>query len=159
MREYTPADDLYFRQCLSEMIDHPAIQKLKEIPQHKGGTTYAHVLSVANKAYQLAKQWRWDIDIKALVRGAMLHDYYLYDTETMPWSDYRHSLIHPKIAVKNAEEHFTLTAKERNIILCHMFPIPGAPVPRSKEAWLVSLADKICAQQEMRRGKPQKQTK
>lgn len=154
MHEYTPADDLTFRQCLSEMVDHPAIQALKKIPQHKGGTTYAHCVNVANKAYQLAKKWRWDIDIRALVRGAMLHDYYLYDTETMPWSDYRHSLIHPKLAVENAEKHFTLDQKERNIILSHMFPIPGAPLPRSKEAWLICLADKICAQKEMHRKKP-----
>lgn len=156
MREYTSADDLFFKQCLSEMLDHPAIQKLKEIPQHKGGTTYAHCVNVACKAYELAKSWRWDIDIKALVKGAMLHDYYLYDTETMPWSDYRHSLIHPKLAVENAEKVFTLDAKERNIILSHMFPIPGAPLPRSREAWLVSIADKICAQREMRRKKRSK---
>lgn len=149
MRVYTPEDDQVFKNCLSEMIENPAIQKLKEIPQHKGSTTYAHCVNVANTAYALAKKWHWDIDIRALVRGAMLHDYYLYDTETMPYSDYRHSLVHPKLAVANTEKLFDLNAKERNIILSHMWPIPGAPLPRSKEAWLICVADKECAQREM----------
>ena len=149
MRVYTPEDDLYFKKCLSEMIENPAIQKLKEIPQHKGSTTYAHCVNVATTAYVLAKKWHWDIDISALVRGAMLHDYYLYDTETMPYSDYRHSLVHPKLAVANAEKLFDLNDKERNIILSHMWPIPGAPLPRSREAWLICIADKECAQREM----------
>ena len=152
MRQYTLEDDLTFQKCLKEMVEHPAIQKLREIPQHKGGTTFAHCVNVANTAYRLAKQWHWDIDIRALVRGAMLHDYYLYDTETMPYSDYQHSLIHPRLAVSNAEKLFELTDKERNIILSHMWPIPGAPMPRSREAWLICAADKQCAALEMSRG-------
>ena len=150
---YTSEDDALFRQCLTEMIAHPAIQALKQVPQHKGGTTYAHCVNVANRAYQLAKRWGWEIDIRALVNGAMLHDYYLYDTETMPYSDYRHSLVHPRLALENAEKYFTLNARERNIILSHMWPIPGAPLPRSREAWLVSMADKLCAYREMYRKK------
>ena len=149
MRVYTPEDEQVFRQCMSEMVEHPAIQILKQIPQHKGGTTFSHCVNVANTAYRLAKRLRWDIDIRTLVRGAMLHDYYLYDPETMPDSDYRHSLVHPKLAVANAEEHFTLSERERNMIYSHMWPIPGAPLPRCREAWLLCLADKICAQQEM----------
>ena len=149
MREYTAKDDQEFQHCLSEMVEHPAIQILKEIPQHKGGTTFSHCVNVAKTAYQLAKKWHWEIDIRTLVRGIMLHDYYLYDTETMPYSDYRHSLAHPKLAASNAEKHFTLSKKERNMILSHMWPIPGAPLPRCKEAWLLCIADKICAQKEM----------
>ena len=149
MRSYTEADDLHFKRCLSALTNHPDIQRLKQIPQHKGGTTYAHSVNVACTAYGLAKKLGWDIDIDALVKGAMLHDYYLYDTETMPYSDYRHSLVHPRLAVANAEKLFDLSDKERNIILSHMWPIPGAPLPRSREAWLVSMADKVCAYREM----------
>ena len=151
MRTYDENDDQYFKSCLDTMINHPAIQPLKHIPQHKGGTTYAHCVGVPSTAYRLAKRLHWDIDIKALVRGAMLHDYYLYDTETMPYSDYRHAMLHPKLAVANTEKIFDLNDKERNIILSHMWPIPGAPIPRCKEALLVSTADKICAHREMKR--------
>lgn len=153
MRRYTDSDDARFRAALSTLRAHPAIQVLRRIPQHKGGTTYAHSVAVASRAYGLARRLRWDIDIPCLVRGAMLHDYYLYDTETMPYSDYRHSLVHPKLALSNAQAHFSLGPRERNIILSHMWPIPGAPLPRCKEAWLICLADKLCAWTEMRRGR------
>lgn len=146
---YSEKEDALFRQALSEMTNHPDVQILREIPQHKGSTTFAHCVSVTTKAYQLAKKWHIKVDIPTLVRGAMLHDFYLYDTETMPYSDYQHSLIHPKLALQNAEKYFTLSPKERNIILSHMWPIPGSPLPRSKEAWLISLADKLCAIQEI----------
>lgn len=153
MRSYTEADDLFFKRCLSEWTERPEIQLLKQIPQHKGSNTYAHCVNVACEAYRMAKQLKWDIDIEALIKGALLHDYYLYDTETMPYSDYRHAMLHPKLAAANAEKLFPLSDKERNIILSHMWPIPGAPLPRSKEAWLVSAADTVCAWREMRKKK------
>ena len=53
-------------------------------------------------------------------------------------------------SVQNAGEHFTLNDKERNIIYSHMWPIPGTPLPRSREAWLICIVDKDCAQREMR---------
>ena len=151
MKSYTPEDDARFQSLLSELAAHPGLQCLKDIPQHKGNTTFAHCLSVASLAYRLAKKWHVKVDVPSLLRGAMLHDFYLYDTETMPYSDYRHSLIHPKLALQNAEKHFSLNPKERNIILSHMWPIPGAPLPRSKEAWLICIADKLCAWKEMHR--------
>ena len=42
---------------------------------------------------------------------------------------------------------FKLTIREENIILRHMFPLNVVP-PMCKEAWLVCLADKICASKE-----------
>lgn len=139
-----------FERFFSNFIEHPAVQPLKAVPQHKNSTTYAHSVAVTRKAYDIAEKLHWNVDPQCLVRGAMLHDYYLYDTRTMPWSDYRHSLVHPKLAVANAEGHFNLTRREKNVILSHMWPIPGAPLPRSREAWLVCLADKICAWREIR---------
>ena len=97
----------------------------------------------------MAKKLRISVDTESLVRGAMLHDFYLYDTETMPYSDYRHAMVHPKLALSNAEKHFDLNGKERNIILSHMWPTPGAPMPRCREAWLVCVADTLCAWREM----------
>lgn len=149
MKRYTESDDAAFRAALAGLCARPEIQLLKDIPQHKGGTTYSHCVAVAARAYALAKHWRWDIDIPCLVHGAMLHDYYLYDTETMPCSDYRHALTHPRLAVSNAEACFSLGPRERNVILSHMWPIPGAPLPRCREAWLVCLADKLCAWHEL----------
>lgn len=138
-----------FQETLHEMYVHPALQQLKAIPQHKGNTTFAHSVSVAALSYRIATRLHLSINIDCLVRGAMLHDFYLYDTNTMPYSDYRHAIVHPILAVKNAEKYFDLNSRERNIILSHMWPIPGTPLPRCKEAWLVCMADKVCACREM----------
>ena len=142
-----------FQDYVAEIAAQPEIQPMKETPQHKGGTSFEHCVNVAFMSYRLAKKLGWNADLKSLARGAMLHDFYLYDTETMPYSDYRHSLLHPKLSLKNAENVYTLNDVERNIILSHMWPIPGAPLPRSREAWLVNAADTLCAWQEMRKRK------
>ena len=144
-----------FRDCVARIAAQPEVQQMKQTPQHKGGTSFDHCVAVAFMSYRLAKKLGWEVDLESLARGAMLHDFYLYDTETMPYSDWRHSLIHPKLALENAQKIYTLNEVERNIILSHMWPIPGAPLPRSREAWLVNVADTLCACREMskKRGK------
>jgi uncharacterized protein len=83
---------------------------------------------------------------RALVRGALLHDYYLYD-----WHDHNaapdawHGFTHPRHALRNAEADFPdLTPLERDIIAHHMFPLVPSP-PRHVEALVVSLVDKACS--------------
>lgn len=146
-------DRQLFEQCLAQMIANPEIQRLKEIPQHEGGNTFDHCVDVARMSFDLAEKFHVKIEPEALVHGAMLHDYYLYDTRTMPYSDYRHALLHPKLALEKAKKLYALSDLEKNIILSHMWPIPGSPLPRSREAWLITLADKICATQEMHAGR------
>ena len=153
MKRYTSEDNARFNRQMAELAANPALDELRQNPQHNGNTSFAHSAAVAARAYDLASKWHMKVDIPCLVHGAMLHDYYLYDTKTMPYSDYRHSLVHPKLALRNAQKHFELNKKEQNIILSHMWPIPGAPLPRSREAWLVCIADKICAWKEIHRGK------
>ena len=41
-----------------------------------------------------------------------------------------------------------LSTLERNIILAHMWPL-ALHLPHSREAWVVSLADKMCATAEV----------
>ena len=81
------------------------------------------------------------------LRGALLHDYFLYDWHTPGAAQGLHGLTHPKAALKNAREDFDLTATEEDIILHHMFPLTPCP-PASREGWLVCLADKYCALKE-----------
>ena len=52
-----------------------------------------------------------------------------------------HGFFHPGIAMKNADKHFGLSKKEKDIIKHHMFPLTF-PWPRSKEALLVCFVDK-----------------
>ena len=87
------------------------------------------------------------IDRASLLRGALLHDYFLYDWHDPDPSHRLHGFRHPFFALARAEEDFELTSRERNIIVRHMFPLVPVP-PTCREAWIVCLADKWCALRE-----------
>ena len=55
--------------------------------------------------------------------------------------------FHPSVALENALKDYELSKKEQDIIKHHMFPLTIIP-PMCREAWLVCLADKICAGKE-----------
>ena len=53
-----------------------------------------------------------------------------------------------RIAFDNAKKEFKLNAIEKNIIQAHMFPL-SIVMPKYKESWIVVMADKICAMNEI----------
>lgn len=116
--------------------------------QHGGVTVYRHCVRVAVLSCRLADAFGWQVDRAALIRGALLHDYFLYDWHETDDSHRLHGFTHPRTALRNACADWTLTDREQNIILRHMFPLTPVP-PACREGWLVCLADKLCAVQEM----------
>lgn len=130
------------------LADESRFLMTKEFIQHGSVTVYAHCMAVAVQSVNLARKMHLKVDLESLVRGALLHDYFLYDWHDNPDGRHNvHGFTHPYTALKNAREDFDLTKKECDIIVHHMFPLVPIP-PRSKEAWLVCLADKICATKE-----------
>ncbi|MCR4691655.1 MAG: HD family phosphohydrolase [Lachnospiraceae bacterium] len=128
------------------MRDDPLVQSLQEYPNHRFSNLYDHSSRVALCAYDLSRRLHWEVDGQALARGAMLHDFYLYHARTNKEISYKDHLFgHPAIALQNAREHFALSRKEENIITSHMWPLTFFHVPKSREAFLVQTADKICA--------------
>ncbi len=128
------------------MREDPEILKLQQYPNHRISNLYDHSSRVALCAYDLSRRFHIKVDGAALARGAMLHDYYLYHAQSYKKITYRpHLLGHPQTALSNAKEHFELTKKEENIIESHMWPMTPTRIPKSKEAFLVQLADKFCA--------------
>ena len=95
---------------------------------------------------RIAKWLPIQVNMDALVIGALLHDYFLYD-----WHDGKgrhfHSFTHPECAFRNAERDYTLSPRVKNIIIRHMFPLTPVP-PTCTEAWIVCIADEICAIEE-----------
>ncbi len=81
-----------------------------------------------------------------MVRGALLHDYFLYDWHEKKADVKRrlHGFYHPGIALANADREYSLTPRERDIIQKHMWPLT-VKVPLCREAWLVTAADKWCS--------------
>ena len=121
-----------------------------EFIQHGEVTVYAHVTSVARASLSFAERLGRagiSVDRASLLRGALLHDYFLYDWHDPDPSHRLHGFRHPFFALARAEEDFELTSRERNIIVRHMFPLVPVP-PTCREAWIVCLADKWCALRE-----------
>ncbi len=124
--------------------------RMKEFIQHGKISTYEHCLRVAVMSYRLNRFFRLRADERVLVRGAFLHDYFLYD-----WHDKSvkigslreffklHGFTHPDNAADNARRDFEIGEGEEHVIRSHMWPLTFRKPPRSKEAIIVCIADKL----------------
>ncbi|KIR03527.1 hypothetical protein P261_02342 [Lachnospiraceae bacterium TWA4] len=137
-----------FYRTLNDLDQQSHIQLLKNFSQHRSSTTYHHCKRVATMSYKLARFFHLSVHESQLARGAMLHDYYLYDAMKEDISPYRHGTSHANQALVNAQKVYNLTPLEQDIIYSHMWPLNITHVPKSKEAALVSISDKIVAIQE-----------
>ncbi len=126
------------------LLRHTRFQQNRTYFQHGNTTLYRHCVSVAYVSCIIAARLGNHVNIHDLVRGALLHDYFLYDWHKKDDSHRLHGFRHPKKALQNALEDFSLSEKERDIIVHHMFPLTIAP-PACREAWIVTLADKWCS--------------
>lgn len=142
-----------FDHELNLLLENPNIRRMQDFPQHKSSNTLRHSTSVARLSFVLAEKFRWNISEEELVRGALLHDYYLYNARETEIGGYKHGISHPLTALGNAMQDFELTEKEQNIIKGHMWPLTLFKPPRSKEAVLVCIADKYVAAKEMHSAK------
>lgn len=146
---------LFLMQCLDELKRDPAVQNMRRFRKHGCTDIYHHCERVAFYSLWLARRLRplWKsmglrVDYHSLVRGAFLHDFYLYDWHAQKIPNRMHASIHPALALKNAQEHFGISPKEADIIRNHMWPLTPEHYPRSIEAAIASLADKVCAAKE-----------
>ena len=130
-----------------EIIGHEHMAIERCCYQHGSVTTFAHSIRVACLAVWMADRahlWR-RVDLRSLIRAALLHDYFLYDWHD--WDEGRHrwhGFTHGRAALANATRDFTLNPIERDSIANHMFQLTPVP-PRYIEGYLVTLADKISA--------------
>lgn len=122
-------------------------KETKNFIQHGDVSVYEHSILVAKKSLELAEKFNIDVDEEALIRGALLHDYFLYDWHEKDDSHKWHGFFHPMKSLKNAMRDFDISEIEEDIIKKHMFPLTPVP-PKTKEGWLVCMADKICAMKE-----------
>ena len=134
------------REAFEDIAGVGQVMQMELYTQHGRVSTLDHVLRVARTAVHWSRRLGVRVCEDELIRGALLHDYYLYD-----WHDpvnTGHATRHPLRALRKAEEDFSLTDRERNIISAHMWPLPPTRVPLYREAWLVCLADKWCSLEE-----------
>ena len=132
------------REYGSDILDSEGMKIEKNCVQHGIYSVYDHSLFVTSMCLRIAKKMKLHVDEKAMVRGALLHDYFLYDWHNKSWANSIHGYTHPGKALKNAEKDFKLGRIEKNMIKRHMFPLTPIP-PKYKEGMILCLADKICA--------------
>ena len=114
--------------------------------QHGNVSVMRHSISVAKHSLLLAKHLGIQCNKRDLIRGALLHDYFLYDWHSKEHGGLHnlHGFYHPGIALKNAKKEYRLNRRQSDIIKKHMWPLTVVP-PRCREAWIVTMADKYCS--------------
>ena len=127
-----------------DILFAPGMQQEKCFIQHGKVSVFEHSVGVTLVSLMLAEKFKMKVDTRSLVRGSLLHDYFLYD-----WHDPHpevglHGFTHAKIAMENACRDFDLNEIEKDMIARHMFPLNLKP-PKYAESRILCLADKIAA--------------
>ncbi len=127
-----------------DIISADDMQLTKKYIQHGNTSVFEHCINVACMCICISRYFHIKVDEKSLVRGALLHDYFLYDWHVADNSHKWHGFTHPRTALRNARKEFKLNKVERDMILRHMFPLNVRP-PHYRESRILCLADKLCA--------------
>ena len=141
----TRDEHLYFNACAKALLACPDVQSMSAFTQHGRVSCLEHSLSVAYYSYWLCRRLRLRVDGESLIRGALLHDFFLYDWHTVGRQYGLYGFTHPATALKNARQRFRLSHKAENVIASHMWPLTLRRLPRCKEAAAVCLIDKCCS--------------
>ena len=135
---------------LEDIINNPYVRQLKNYVHHGQTSIYKHSKRVTVLAYKINEFLSLHCDLKTLLTSAMLHDFYLYDWHKLGDGTHRlHGFKHAKTSSKNAAKFFGVDKKTQDIISSHMWPLNITKVPKSKEAWVVWLADKMVSVKEI----------
>ena len=139
---------LEFKNELEEiyqsLFNDNRVRRMLEIPMHRGSNCFLHSFKVAKKAIHRALNKK-SIDLKVLLYGAILHDYYLYDWRKDKSKRKSHGRSHPIIAADQAKKDFDIPDEAASIIRSHMWPLNFKLYPKNKEAKLLSFSDKSIA--------------
>lgn len=130
-----------------DILQSENFKKTKEHIQHGTMTVHRHCMDVARYSLLLNKKLGIGCNKHDLIRGALLHDYFLYDWHDKEYLSQRkrlHGFHHPMTALRNAEKEYQLNNVQREIIKKHMWPLSVVP-PTCREAWVVTAADKYCS--------------
>ncbi len=143
--------NLYWLKLVSKLgadiLSTENMQLEKQFIQHGNVSVFMHSVLVACLCLKIVEYFHLKVDKQALVRGALLHDYFLYDWHVPDPSHSLHGFSHAGCALRNARRDFKLTYVEEDIIEKHMFPLNIRP-PKYKESIIVCIADKISAMSE-----------
>ena len=131
----------------NDILNNEKYNTQKEFMQHGKTSVLEHEMNVTLYSLKIADRFKIKIDEKSLIRGSLLHDYFLYDWHVSDKNHRLHGFIHAKRALLNASRDFELNDIEKNMIYTHMFPM-NLRIPKYKESIILTIADKIVATKE-----------
>ena len=128
---------------IGNYIHSAAVQETKDYIQHGSISTYKHCINVVKLCYIINRKYNLRADEETLLVAALFHDLYLYD-----WHDGKperiiHGYTHPHTAAEKAKKYFDISDQVYSCIETHMWPLTLLHIPRSKEAWILCIADKF----------------
>lgn len=135
--------DPEYRDAVKDLLADEHVRSMAKIDHHDG-SVLDHALRVSQVSFLLAR--RYGLDARATARGALLHDFFLYDwrREKVP----HHATHHARTALENAKKYFQLGDIEADCILTHMWPLSKG-FYRYRESFVVSLVDKLVSAREL----------
>ena len=138
--EVSPA----YLEAVEDILRNEEFLLLSLYSHHQWTTRLMHSINVSYLSWKMAR--KLGADERVAARAGLLHDFCPYDfREKTPTGEHQ-AFYHPKAAAKNSLQNFHISEQEVSAILTHMFPL--GPVPKNKEAWIISFADKACAMTE-----------
>ena len=137
------ADYQSFYDCIYDLLCDEAVRDMEHIRQHTASVTRLdHSMFVAYTTFRICRLFNLRFDEAA--RGALLHDLFMYDQHLSQYHK-GHLRRHPAVALENASSRFPLSGIECDAICHHMWPFNIKNPPRSMEAVIVCLLDKVCS--------------
>lgn len=135
-----------FRSLVYGVCNDRVVQRMKHYKQHCNTNCFVHCYEASFHCYKICKLLGFDY--VSAVRGAMLHDLFLYDWRKPCPENSWHAFTHGKKAYENAVKIFELNEIEKDMIINHMWPLSIIP-PKTKEGWVLTFVDKYCALKEI----------
>jgi glycyl-tRNA synthetase beta chain/uncharacterized protein len=124
------AEGTYMVHMISDLLIHPKVVET-QAHLHHSISKHEHLLRSARISYKLARVMH--ADVRICVRAAMIHD-----IDSRAGTLRTHGRIAAEWAASLGEDRDVCQAIET-----HMYPL--GPAPRTKEGWVVSLADKAAS--------------
>ena len=82
------------KDVLKELDEQGRMKYTQKYMQHSDISVYKHCISVAYTSVELADRLAWNVNRRELIRGALLHDYFLYDWHEKNAGHRFHGFIH-----------------------------------------------------------------
>ena len=81
----------------------PEVRRMEQFVQHGNTSCLLHCVAVAHVSFAIARALHLRVREEALSRGALLHDYFLYDWHVRDPLRKKHAFFHPSAARKSVK--------------------------------------------------------